>query len=312
MLIAESKSEVNFFRSIGFRGKSMSFLKKGLIALVIYGAISSSALAANHVAGEYVYNVTNDAFATVLGVASDGTYVIEFVSGTLQGQTESGWADSDLAFTYGCQENFCVGEASYNLQNDALVKIIGLQNNGDFAVQFTSGNLLNQTGHGWATTDLAKLSGCSANLCVGENAYNTELQAQVKIIGIASDGTFVVRVTSGNLVGQTGHGWAASDLVYEPVGPTPNPIPQPQPGPRPLPPGPRPLPPGPRPHPPIPVPAPQPRPIPGLIDCVIRAVPSSNGEQIFNVVTPQGSIVGSFSTSEQAAAFAEQDPQCRS
>jgi hypothetical protein len=275
----------------------MSFLKKGLLAALVFATVSSSALASTHNPGERVYNLKNDAYATVLGVAANGTYVIQFQSGTLAGQTGSNWTDADLAFTYGCLGNYCVGEQSYNLKNDAFVTVIGLQSDGRYAVQFTSGTLANQTGHNWANTDLAKLTGCYGNLCVGATAYNNPQQAQVTIVGIQTNNTFVVRFISGSLAGQTGHNWAYTDLVLisgsTPQPQPPHPFPQPQPQP---------------PHPQPPHPAPQPA--PGHITCVIRSGGSATGQQTFNVMTTSGAIIGTFPTSAQAAAFAQQDARC--
>ena len=262
----------------------MSFLKTGLFAVLLLSTLSAGALASSHYIDERVYNVPRDAYAIILGIASNGTYVIRFDSGTLAGQTGSGWSDTDIASTYGCQGRFCAGEPSYNVPRDAFVTVIALQNNGSFAVQFTSGSLAGQTGHGWTDSDLAKLSGCSGSFCVGSRAYNQTRQAQVTIVGIQSTGQFVIRFNDGTLAGQTGHNWSASDLVYEGGGPVPQPFPQP---------------------------LPQPQPHPGQINCVIRLGGTSTGQQTFNVMTPSGAIIGTFPTSAQAVSFAEADPRCR-
>ena len=58
-----------------------------------------------------------------------------------------------------------------------------------------------------------------------------------------------------------------------------------------------------------PQPGPQPQP-PIQSACTIRNGADASGRPVFNVVTQDGAILGTFQTAEQAAQFAESDPRC--
>src|SRR5262245_591472 len=134
--------------------------------------VPSQAQAGYHYVGERVYNVTRDAYATIVAIAFDQTYVIQFTSGPLSGQTGQGWRDQDLATLAGCSRELCVGQSAYNTTRDAYVYIVGIEYNGNFVVQFTSGPLSGQTGDGWTLSDLARMYGCYGDVCVGYRVYN--------------------------------------------------------------------------------------------------------------------------------------------
>ena len=60
------------------------------------------------------------------------------------------------------------------------------------------------------------------------------------------------------------------------------------------------------PPPPYPQPPhPQPRPV-----CAVRGDPNALGQVVFHVVTPEGTILGTFQNSHDAVVFAEHDPRC--
>ncbi|MEQ1879262.1 MAG: hypothetical protein ABL958_21685 [Bdellovibrionia bacterium] len=106
-----------------------------------------------------------------------------------------------------------IGERAYNITRSAYVMVVGLQNDGRYVLRFTTGPLAGQTGGNWANTDLARLRGCSGDLCVGENAYNIERTAYVRVVGIQYDGRFLLYYRSGPLTGQSGHNWTRPDIA---------------------------------------------------------------------------------------------------
>lgn len=102
-----------------------------------------------------VYNVRRDLFAQISAWAQDGTYVLTFTSGSLQGQTGHGWSRDDLAIEQGCTGDICVGEYVYNVTRGENCTVVALQDNGQFVLYFNDGPLAGQYGHGWSRSDLA-------------------------------------------------------------------------------------------------------------------------------------------------------------
>ncbi|HUP58300.1 MAG TPA: hypothetical protein VM598_12660, partial [Bdellovibrionota bacterium] len=204
-------------------------LGKGLgsalaLALLVTGGLLAEARAAgSHYVGEHVYNTTRDAYATIVAIDFNQTYIIRFETGPMAGQTGTGWRDPDLATLSGCSGDLCVGEPIWNTVRDSFAQVAGIQYDGRFVIYFTTGPLAGQTGKNWTRYDLAVLRGCSIDLCVGQRAYNIPRQAQVSIVGIQYDGRYVLRFESGPLAGQYGDGWVRNDLA----GGTPPPPPPP-------------------------------------------------------------------------------------
>src|SRR3954463_1979645 len=92
-------------------------LKGALAALMLLTV--GDALAGYHYVGERVFNITRDAYATIVAIAYDASYVIQFTTGPLSGQTGQGWHDNDLATLQGCSRDLCVGNPVYNTTRDA-------------------------------------------------------------------------------------------------------------------------------------------------------------------------------------------------
>ncbi len=90
------------------------------------------------------------------------------------------------------------------------------------------------------------------------------------------------------------------DAARSRIGGNPYPQPVPQPYPQPVP----------QPY-PQPVPQPYPHPVPQRITCEIRIGGNASGQRFFRVLTSSGAIIGNFSTTEAASAFAQSDPRCR-
>lgn len=108
---------------------------------------------------------------------------------------------------------FQIGENAYNIQRSAYVRVVAYQNDGRYVLRFTTGPLAGQTGGNWTNADLARLRGCSGDLCVGTNAYNIERSAYVRVVGIQQDGRFVLYYRTGTLAGQSGHNWTRPDIA---------------------------------------------------------------------------------------------------
>lgn len=163
--------------------------------------------------GDNVYNTTKSAYVRVIGYDLNGRYVLRFTSGSLNGRVGHNWSNSDLAILHGSNGIYSVGESAYNITKSAFVKVVGVQENGRLVLNFTSGTLNGRTGHNWSNSDLAKLSGCGRAYCVGDRAYNVTKSAYVVVVGIQSNGRYVLKFTSGTLNGRVGHNWSDSDLA---------------------------------------------------------------------------------------------------
>lgn len=167
--------------------------------------------------GQQAYNVARDsALVTVIGIEQNGTYVIQFDDGALAGQTGNNWSASDLAVLFGCGNGGqCVGQTAYNVSRDsAQVQIIGVQSDGRYVISFEDGANAGGRGGNWDDSDLARNQGCGPSFCVGEQAINiSRNNARVEIVGIESNGTYVIYFEDGANAGGRGGNWSDSDLA---------------------------------------------------------------------------------------------------
>ena len=166
--------------------------------------------------GELALNVKRDSVRVkIVARENSGRYVVKYLEGPLRGQVGGNWPSSDLAKRRGCGNGFCVGKRAYNIKRDSsLVKVIGVQENRLLVVKYLDGSLKGKKGHGWSREDLAKTSGCGEGFCVGDLARNTQRNyVLVKVVGIQSNGLYVVKYLEGNLKGLKGGNWAESDLA---------------------------------------------------------------------------------------------------
>lgn len=108
-----------------------------------------------------------------------------------------------------CLNGYCVGERAINISRDnRYVAIIAIANDGTFALRYEDTNAI---GTGWSYTDLAKLSGCSRDLCVGAEAVNVSRDNRlVAIEAIDAFGKYVLRYQDTRALGK---GWDRSDLA---------------------------------------------------------------------------------------------------
>src|SRR5262245_24398828 len=102
--------------------------------LVVGGWLANADAAGIHYVGERVYNITRDAYATIVAIDFNGTYVIRFDSGPMTGQTGTGWTDPDLATLAGCSADICVGQPLWNTVRDAFTQLVGIQYDGRYVL----------------------------------------------------------------------------------------------------------------------------------------------------------------------------------
>lgn len=167
--------------------------------------------------GQRVINIVrNYVQVTIIAVENDGDFVIRFEEGSLAGQIGGNWDRSDFAILSGCSsQGFCVGDRVINTsRNYAYAQVVGLEYDGEAVIRFLDGSLVNGIGGNWDRFDLAKTSGCSGDVCVGQVMLNIERDyAQVRVLAIEQDGEFVLDFLTGNLAGRRGGNWSRSALA---------------------------------------------------------------------------------------------------
>jgi hypothetical protein len=181
------------------------------LALVL--CLSSVASAAQYAVGERAYNITREAYVTVIALQNDGRYVLKFETGPLAGQSGGNWTNAHLAQLSGCSGDVCVGENAYNIERDAYVRVVGIQTTGHFVLYYRTGNLSGQSGHNWSRQSIAPQRGCYQDICVGQRVYNVPRQAWTRVVAMQFGGYYVLKFETGPLAGQSGHNWKRSDLA---------------------------------------------------------------------------------------------------
>lgn len=106
--------------------------------------------------GEQVYNIPKDnKKVKILSAQSDGTYTIKFLEGPNSGRTGNNWRRHTLAVTNGCARTICVGDNLINLSQDsAKVRVLAIQLNGNFVLEFLSGQHQGKRGNNWLHSEL--------------------------------------------------------------------------------------------------------------------------------------------------------------
>jgi hypothetical protein len=203
--------------------KKGSSMNKGSFFMIILGLLLGLSLSAHASSwlqlGDRALNIQRDSvLVRIIGIESQGTYVIQFEEGPLRGQRGGNWSAADLARPYGCTtEGLCVGDRTYNLARETvLTEVVAIQSNlSQVVLRYLSGPLYGQKGGHWGIQDLALTKGCGAQFCVGDLALNrVRNYAQVEIIGLQpTQKTYVLRFLDGALAGQIGGRWGDQDLV---------------------------------------------------------------------------------------------------
>lgn len=157
-----------------------------------------------------------NAIVTIAGIQFDGRYVLRFETGPLAGQLGENWNRAALARMDGCLADLCVGMRAINTEREnAVVTVVGIQQSGKYVIRFDSGALAGQLGSSWDRNSLARTEGCGANLCVGNRVYVRERNlALAQVVGIQTNGKYVITFLNGALAGLTGANWGIESLVY--------------------------------------------------------------------------------------------------
>lgn len=109
----------------------------------------------------------------------------------------------------------CLGDIVINISRENVrAKVVSVQGDGRFVLEFLDGALQGKTGNGWEAKDLARMNGCSDSLCVGDRVINTDREnATVEIAALQADGRYVLRFTEGSLAGKLGSNWEKKNLA---------------------------------------------------------------------------------------------------
>lgn len=167
--------------------------------------------------GDVVYNKEKgEAQVRIAAVQYRGTVIIEFLDGALAGRLGGNWGSDDLTSTARCTKKACVGEKLYlyaENRDPSVVQIIGIDKAGKYTVYFHDGPLAGRRGSKWEDENLAKMSGCGANFCVGEVVSNiTRNFLKVQIVAVQGNGRYILKFLEGNVAGRLGANWEDSDL----------------------------------------------------------------------------------------------------
>ena len=154
--------------------------------------------------GETVYNVSNGRYAVVMGVDYQGKFLLRF---TDTNQTGGGWDRTSLAPLRGCDLDICVNDEVYNTSNGRYAKVVGLQLGNKFVLKFHDSGL---TGAGWDRANIALLNGCALDLCVNDEVYNTSNGRYARIVGLQTNGKYILKFNDSGL---TGAGWERANLA---------------------------------------------------------------------------------------------------
>ncbi|WII71253.1 beta-sandwich domain-containing protein [Bdellovibrio sp. 22V] len=167
--------------------------------------------------GQLVFNKSRDNMQVkVVAVQFHGSVIIEFMEGELKGRLGGNWNSDELTLPKKCGSKFCIEDKAYLLNGDKFqgkVLILGVDKNDRYSVYFYDGELAGRRGHNWSKEDLAKISGCGRNFCVGDVVTNiTRDYAKVQVMGIQENGRYVLKFLEGQVAGRFGHNWEDSDL----------------------------------------------------------------------------------------------------
>lgn len=148
----------------------------------------------------------------IIEVKRDGSYLVQSLESRINTNAIHVGRDQ-LAVTEGCQQDICVGDVAINTNKDNVrVKILGLERSGQYVLEFLEGPTRGGRGYKWLRNELAVTSGCLQGLCVGDYAFNTVRQTNVKVIGIQSNGLFVIHFYQDRRHDVTGKDWRRETL----------------------------------------------------------------------------------------------------
>ena len=170
--------------------------------------------------GEIVYiPLEYNIMVKVVAVHSNNKeYVIKYLNGPLTGKRKSGVARKRLAVPFGCKDTHCVGDRKILDDHGYMyrVEIVAFEFSGKMILKILTAEYGNKSDVGalknnWETKDLLRTTGCHENLCVGDVVF--KYSTKVKILGIQSKGTFVVKYLDGQDKGNVRGGIKTPHLV---------------------------------------------------------------------------------------------------
>jgi hypothetical protein len=177
--------------------------------------------------GDRVYGISKSGFARIRR-QTGAKYEIEYLDGDSKGSIETNLTADSIGSLSGCvKDGLCVGQQAFNSDHkDIRVKVVGVQKNGKYIIQFLEGKFTGQTGDNWTRNDLILPAGCnkSGSVCVGQKYIYTGNDSQqrdfdgapvVEILGIAANDTFLVRYLDGVLKDKLSDGAARSLLARQ-------------------------------------------------------------------------------------------------
>ena len=102
--------------------------------------------------GARVYNIQRSyREAEIIGIESRGTYVLRFLDNNGVG---GNWTRPDLAVSYGCGYNFCVGQYALNAQrNYRRVQVVAIDYSRRYVLKFLDNG---GVGGNWTDADLVR------------------------------------------------------------------------------------------------------------------------------------------------------------
>lgn len=111
--------------------------------------------------GEKAYLFDEDrtpARVQILAIQQGGEkYGVYFTEGPLAGKRGSDWGYDKLAKLKGCGTTYCVGDVLLNIKRNSRVLVVGIQQDGDYLLQFQNGELQGKVGHNWDDTSLKRI-----------------------------------------------------------------------------------------------------------------------------------------------------------
>ncbi len=95
----------------------------------------------------------------ILAVDGVDKYFVQFLTGPIKGKRGGNWDSENLASMRGCSEGMCVGDVVHNTQREYVkVKILAIDKNGKFVIEFLEGALRGKSGAYWSGKNLKKFN----------------------------------------------------------------------------------------------------------------------------------------------------------
>ncbi|WPU65225.1 hypothetical protein [Peredibacter starrii] len=93
----------------------------------------------------------------VVGITADDKFVLQYLDGEYTNEIYSGWTAQVLSKTTGCSGQLCVNDTVFNMKNKFQAKIVGIQPDGNYILQYLDGEYTGERGGGWTAEYLTKI-----------------------------------------------------------------------------------------------------------------------------------------------------------